>query len=192
MSASPGNQFASSLRLFVDIAMLRRGPEDLPVSTSLLVTTVLAAVLLSLGLSSLMPQGSTPVAGPLLTDTVLTLLSLALLLHIARKPERFLQTATAMFGFHLLLAPLLILLEALIEKYAEVPSWQLLLMLVFIALGGWTLVVSARILHSATGWPVFMCVAMVLLQELAILGVVIALFPDVIAGSGSVPATPVA
>jgi len=192
LSAAPNSQFVHSLRLFVEIARLRRGPEDLPVSTSLLVKTVLAGALLSLGLSWLLAGKSTAVVGPLVTETVLTLLWIAAVLQMARRPERFVQTATAMFGFDLVVLPLMALLEALIGRFVEVPPWQLPLMLMFFALAGWTLVVNARILQAATGWPVMVCVALVLLLQLAILGVVIALFPGFVSTSAGAPAAPVA
>jgi hypothetical protein len=190
LSAASNSQFVASLRLFVDIARLRRGPEDVPVSTSLLVKTVLAGVLLSLGLGWILQQESGPLVGPLLTDTLLTLLSLAAFLRLARKPERFLQTATATFGFHLVVLPVLVLLEALMGRYVDMPSWQLPWVLMFVALAGWTLVVNARILQSATGWPVMVCIALVLLQDLAILGVVIGLFPDFVNTSAAAPTSP--
>jgi hypothetical protein len=190
LSAAPNSQFFRSLRLFVEIGRLRRGPEDLPVSTSLLVTTILAGMLLSLGLSWVLSQRSAPVVGPLLIETVLSLLWIAALLNVARRPERFLQTATALFGFDLVVLPLLVLSEALITWSASAPSWQLPLLMLFVLLAGWTLVVRARIVHAATGWPLFVCVALMLLQELAILGVVIALYPEFINTGAAAPTSP--
>ena len=186
MSAAPRNLFTGSLRLFADIARLRRGPEDLPVSTTLLVTTIVGSFLLSLMLSLLLPQRSARIAGPLLVDALLTLLWLAVLLRMARRPERFLQTATAVFGFHLVLAPLIAVLQALLGRYGQDPSWQIPLLLMVLSMVGWTLAVSVRILASATGWPVYLCVAVMLLQELVEWSVLMVLFPELTATAPAV------
>lgn len=178
MSAAPQNQFVTSLRLFVDIARMRRGPEDLPVSASLLATTVIASYLLSVGCTLLLPDSSAEIAGPLLVDVLLSLVGTAVVLRIARRPERFLQTATAMFGFHLVLVPVSVLVQALLGHFGEVPSWQLPLTLLVIGLGGWMLAVGTRIISSATGWPLLVCIALLLVQELLIWRVLVLLFPE--------------
>ena len=192
MSAETNSQFFSSLRLFVEIARLRRGPEDLPASASLLVATVVANLLLTVVLTYLLPHGPMPIAGPYLAEAVLALLWFAALLRLAGRPERFLQTATAVFGFQLVLVAPFVLLQALAAGFAGAPSWQPAVVLLMFALLGWALAVTTRILNAATGWPVILCMAMVLLQELATLGLVVALFPDVVADPGAAPASPAA
>jgi len=183
LSESPKNQFVASLRLFVEIARLRRGPEDLPAARSLLVTTLVAYFLLNLVLSLLLPgqSGSGPLVAPLLTEIALVVLWLALLLRLAGKPERLMQTATAFFGFQLVLAPLFMAALTLMGSYAEDPSWQVPVMLLVLVLGGWALAANTRILAAATGWPVFLCIALVLGQALIIRAIQLVLFPDLAA-----------
>ena len=106
------------------------------------------------------------------------LLWIWLVVRLAHHPERFLQTTTAVFGFQLVLAPLFTLGMALFLKVRGDPSWELPASLLIMALGIWALVVNARILQSATQWPVFACAALVLAQALAARGVLLALFPE--------------
>jgi hypothetical protein len=185
LSEAPKNQFVASLRLFVEIARLRRGPEDLPVSSSLLATTIVAYFLVSLVLTLLLPHQSGQIVAPLVVDVILVLLWLALLLRLARKPERFMQTATAFFGFQLVLAPLFMVGLALVGSYGEDPSWQVPVMLLVLVLGGWALAANTRILASATGWPLFLCVALVLMQALVIRSALLAIFPEVQASAAA-------
>lgn len=186
MSAAPNNQFVTSLRLFVEIARLRRGPEDLPVSASLMLATVTAYMALNLVLSQLVPGPQRQAVVQLVADVALVLLWLAALLHVARKPERFLQTATALFGFQLVMAPLFMAGLALWGSQGEDPAWQVPVALLMLALGGWALAANTRILVSATGWPAILCVALVLLQALVIQAVMLQFFPETPAAAADV------
>jgi hypothetical protein len=179
LSAAPSNTLSASLRLFFDIARLRRGPEDVPVSAALLIATLVAYCLLSVVLTLALSSESTQVVAPLAVEVVLALLWIAVVLRLARKPERFMQTATAFFGFQLVLAPLVTVTLALMASHGQDPTWQVPVLLLVLALVGWTVTVSTRIFVSATGWPVFLCIALVVLQALAIRGVLLALFPEV-------------
>lgn len=187
MSAPSRNPFFSSLRLYAEIARFRRGPEDLPTSASLLVTTVIASFMVSLGFSMLLSQGSPRMVGPQVVDVILTLLWLVVLLRLAGKPERFLQTATAIFGFHLILAPLVAVIEALLGAYGQDPSWLVPSRLLVLGLLGWALAVTVRILASATAWPVFLCISVVLLLELVEWTVLLVMFPELM-GAALAPA----
>ena len=55
MSEQSPKPLADKLQVFIDIARLRRGPEDLPFDVSLLVVTVLVYGLLKLGIGLLSP-----------------------------------------------------------------------------------------------------------------------------------------
>jgi cytochrome bd-type quinol oxidase subunit 2 len=173
---SPG--FGQLLRQFVDITLLKRGPDDLPASTGVLAATVGACAAVNLLAGGLLPPQPGQPLVLLAIDTLMMLLWVWLLLKLARKPERFLQTATGMFGVQLLLAPLFavalwVFLRAKDDQGMQLPGAVLIL-----ALGLWALVVTARILKSATGWPTFACIALVLAQALVTRGLVLLLYPD--------------
>ncbi len=161
-------------------------------SASLLVTTLIAYSALSLALTLLLPDPPGRVVAQLFVDTALALLWIAVVLRIARKPERFLQTATAVFGFQLVVAPVFMAGQALLGTYGEDPTWHVPVLLLTLVLGGWALAVNSRILASATGWPVFICLALVLLQALVTWSVLVGLFPEILAAPPAAPAAPAA
>lgn len=165
-------------RVYVGIARLKNGPEDLPAVPSLLATTIIAYAVVSLGLGALLPpQPGHPVV-LLLIDTVLMLVWLKLVLQLARKPERFLQTAMAVFGFQLVLSPLFAAGMGIYLNLREDPAWQLPVSILVVALGVWALVVNTRILQAATQWPGAACAALVIAQALIVRVILLAILPE--------------
>ena len=146
-------------RLYTDIALFRRGPEDVPVSAVLLALTVFAYMLLSLLLSCL------------------TVAWYWVVLRLAGRPERFLQTTTAVFGFQTVLAPAIVAATWLFLQYMKDATWQLPVALLLLALSLWTLAVTGRILRSATGWPQMICVALVVIEAVISRVIALAIFP---------------
>lgn len=132
------------IKVFVDIALLRAGPQHLPASVFLLILCLFghALVGLLLGLVSL------PVAGALLSALSGTVLVVALvqgLLIAARRKARFLQSATALLGAETLLgiAALPVMLWFYNSADRALPSLLSLLLLV------WSLAIIAHILRQA-------------------------------------------
>jgi hypothetical protein len=172
------------LRQFVDIAVLKRGPEDLPASQGVLAATVGACVVISLLAGALLPPQPGEPLILLALDTVIMLLWVWVLVKLARRPERFLQTATGLFGVQLVLSPLFaaalwVFLRAEGDQGQQLPGALLIL-----ALGVWALVASARILKAATGWPMFSCIALVLAQALLTRGLLLMLYPEAATAAG--------
>jgi hypothetical protein len=167
------------LRLFADIALLRRGPEDVPASLFLLAATVAANFAVNFVVSLFLP----PVRGPwllhLLVDIAFTLLWYAALMRIASRSERFLQTTTAVFGYQTVLAPLWIAAAWLASRDIDASAWRLPVAAVGLGVLAWVLAANGRILRSALEQPMPVCVILVLLQvflgQLLLLG----LFPGV-------------
>jgi len=178
------------LGLFADIARLRRGPEDLPASSTLLLLTIVAYAALDALLLSITPglPGNSIVL--IAIDMAVTLAWYAMLLRIAQKPERYLQTVTAVLGFQLVLAPILLASGWLFLKYQADTTWQLPASMVRLAVEVWALIVLSRILRSATGWPMFGCVALSIGQELVTLMLASAVVPGAaVAGAAAAAAT---
>ncbi len=147
-------------------------------SPALMLVTLVAYVgikALLLAIEPSMPGNPAVLIG---IDLVVTVLWCAGLLRVAHKPERFLQTMTAILGFQLVLSPLQFASGWLFLKYGSDPAWQLPVQLLALAIGVWALVVLARILRSATGWPMFSCVALSIGQGLITLLLVLALVPE--------------
>lgn len=185
----PASGVSATLGLFADIARLRRGPEDLPASANLLLMTTVAYAVLDALLLSVAPGLPGNPALLIGIDIGVILAWYAMLLRIAQKPERYLQTVTAVLGFQLVLAPLLIASGWLFLKYQADTTWQLPVAMLRLAIEVWALIVLSRILRSATGWPMFGCVAMSIAQELITLMLVSAAVPGAVVAGAAATAT---
>jgi len=170
--------FLAALEAFVGILRLRKGPEDVPASAGLLAAVLLGQVLLGLLVLSIpdQPQVDRPLLAVALELGVM-LLGVLLVLRMAGFPERFLQTATAIFGVQLVLAPVLYAARWLLVTYQQDPVMQGPAVFVSAVLAVWLLVVGARILRAATNYPLLACVFLLIGMQIATLLVVLSVFP---------------
>jgi len=161
---------------FVDIALHRRGPEDLPASQFLLGLVLVAYLLVSFVALAVMSATT--------ADVILTLVELVtdlgvvfLLLQFFQKAGRFLQTATAMVGtgavLSLILVPLLHWDEVLAAPPTELTTPRLLILLLFV----WSLDIAGFIVSRALGKPYIVGVSIVVVYELAAMTLREALLP---------------
>jgi hypothetical protein len=156
------------LRVFLDIVLWRRGPQDLPVSAVLLAITVAAYVVVS-GLQLVLLE-ETPKMWLffLVGDPLLLMAWIWLVLRLFGHSERFLQTASAVFGTGALLGVVLFLpLQILVGSFGEsassvvAPVVGLLLITVFA-------LVTGRILKLATDSNLFTGIAVALTYFIAV------------------------
>ena len=106
-----------------------------------------------------------------------TLLWYRTALQLAKKPERFVQTLTAMFATRALIAPvdLPVRLTVFSQMQANTqPSSMLALLFLFLLV--WQFVINVRIVRAAFEWPLPAAIIMIIAQEFAVLMVVAALF----------------
>ncbi len=164
------------IRLYTQIALLRRGPQDLPASPLLLVLTVAAYLGVNILVSSLLPPDARW-PEELAVDTLFTLLWYLLLLRLVGRPERTLQTTTAVFGFQAVLAPLLVGSEWLLRRFGDDTAWQVPINCAGLLLFVWLIAVSSHVVKAALEWSATSSVALVILQTLAGLLLQFALFP---------------
>jgi hypothetical protein len=168
------------VKLFTQIALLRRGPQDLPASMLLLALTVLAYLGMNIVMNSLLPAASVAAVGAkatdpdasswpaqLLLDSAFTLVWYVGLLRVARRPERTLQTTTAVFGFQIVLAPLLFLSSWLWPRFMHDTTWGVPVALFGIVLLIWLIAANSHIVKAALEWSGGASVALVILQILA-------------------------
>jgi hypothetical protein len=184
LSDSPIKSVSATLAVFRDIACLRRGPEELPVSWGWLLATIVAQAALGLVIASILPP-LPPTPGVedhslawLTLEVMVLLLWGRAILQVVGRPERFLQTMTAVFGVHLVLKPMLVTASWAARYLEKNSGGATTAELVAIALSMWTVVVLARVLRSATDWPVFACGVLVIAQGLVFYLIAIAIFPD--------------
>jgi len=155
------------LRLFTQIALLRKGPQDLPVSPILLALTICGYFVVHLVVGTVLPPMPGPWVNHLILDIVFTFCWYALLLYVAKKPERFLQTTTAVYGYQTVLSPLLVAALWLQRRFEQDSLWQFPVTLVSLALLIWIIAANSHIVKAALEWSMAPSVALVILQTLA-------------------------
>jgi hypothetical protein len=166
------------IQLFAQIALLRRGPQDLPASTLLLALTVIGYLGVNLLVSSVLP----PVKGwpaQVLVDTLFTLAWYVALLRLLGRSERILQTATAVFGLQGLLSPLLIASDWLMLRFGEDALWQVPVACAGLLLIVWLVAANSQIVKAALEWSSPASVVLVILQIFTGRVLLFALFPSV-------------
>jgi len=176
------------LRLFIDIALLRRGPQDLPASAALLAATIAGYVVVNTLVSLVLPPTSGPWLAHLAVDVIFTLVWYAALMRVYKRPERFLQTTTAVFGFQMVLAPLYISIVWLVGRYQNNQNWLLPIALLGLGALAWVLAVNGRVLKAALDRPLVVCIGLVLLQTALGQLLLLALFSE--PGGTATPTVP--
>jgi hypothetical protein len=167
-----------TIRLFAQIALMRRGPQDVPASMRLLVLTVGGYVAVNCLLSSALPTDPRW-QGTLLLETLFMLVWYVVLLKLVGRPERTLQTTTAVFGMWAVLSPLLVASDWLILHAGEDTLWQIPANCASLLLLAWVIAASSQVVKAALEWSGAASVALVILQLVASYLVVFALYPPV-------------
>lgn len=185
MEETKASGIARAFRTYVGIVLFRKGPEDLPVSQRLLVITIGANMLLGLVFGSVMPLPETNRLGVAAVETVFLVAWYWALLRFAGRPERFLQTTSAIFGHQTILLPAFMFVTWLYLSQPKDAQMQVHVILPLIGLALWTLAIGTRIVRSATQWPTAACVALMLLQALVGQVLVLSLFPEAAANAAS-------
>jgi hypothetical protein len=140
------------LHAFLQVCLLRSGPQDLPSSGFLLLAALVLHALSGVGLA-LAYQSVAAALGVGITDTVLLAVMTGSLLYLQRHPERVGQTLTALAGTGFLLGVL-----------ALVPTWWWTLAraaggdvsvpaLLLLGLIVWSILVMGHILRHALSAP---------------------------------------
>jgi hypothetical protein len=137
------------IKAFWDIAIWRETPARLPASVLLLGLVAAAAALLEAVETVLpaAPAGSLPVR--LVLAVLMPLCFTWLVLAIARKPQRFLQTSTALLGVAVLAELVLYPLESLLNAIDTKRLAALPLGVLFITALVWYLLACANIWRAA-------------------------------------------
>jgi hypothetical protein len=166
--------------LLVDIVLLRRGPESLPASPSLLAILVVLNGALSALIAALIPTHPDISIVELVVSPVVPMAWYAIAFAVVKKSERFVQTMVAFFGVNLLfqpvVAPMLAALTPYMEKQDPAMPPPAALSLLFIVLSVWLLIVWVRIVRTAFEWPTVVAFIFVFAQNLVAIYVYTAMF----------------
>jgi hypothetical protein len=164
------------VRLFVQIALLRKGPQDLPASTGLLALTAAGFFIVNCLVSAVLP----PIPGPwlyqLVLDVIFTFAWYALLLRIVNRSERYLQTTMAIFGYQAVLAPLWIATVWLWRQFADDDTLSAPTLLLALGVLLWNVAANVRIVRAALEWGIAASVALVILQTITEQALILYLF----------------
>ncbi len=139
------------LKMYAELCLLRRAPQDLPYSNPLLMSTLLLYVVISAMISSLaLSIGPALLSG--VVDAITLVVVTRLALWVRDKGERLLKTVMALAGSNIIItviaAPLLV-----IQQDASPESPAILSAFGLIMLMGWNLGVVAHILRHALALP---------------------------------------
>jgi len=166
LTSKPGNALGALARLYFDIAIWRRGPADVPgVPVLLWLTVAVYAAVTALLSAALQLPRSWP--RELAVDVAYMLAWVWLLLRATGHRERFLQTASAVFGFQLVLAPLMVGVSALVPQHPAPGDPQLLVQIATLLLSIWIVLATAHIARAALDWPLAACVPLAIFLFLA-------------------------
>jgi hypothetical protein len=173
--AAPRSGLLVLARMYIDIALWRRGPQDLPAVGILLPLTVAAYVLLNVALGEALPSLRERWASQVFADTAFIALWYWLLLALAHRRERYLQTAAALFGLQTVLAAPSILSAWLLQRFAHDSVWLTVSYAGALAILAWTVVAIGHVLRAALERPLALCLllafAQILAEELVLLAV---------------------
>lgn len=149
----------------------------MPASALLLALTVAGYFTINFVVNAVLPPLDGPWLPRLLLDVAFTLAWYVLLLRLARRPERILQTTTAVFGLQAVLSPVLVVSEWLALRYQHDEIWQLPFSLIALVLLVWLIAANGHVVKAALEWSGPASVALVILQVLVENLVVISLTP---------------
>jgi hypothetical protein len=143
------------LRIFLDIVLWRRGPQDLPASRLLLALSVAAYVAVSVAQLALFTESTANWLFYTVLEPLLLLGWTWLVLRILGRGARFLQTATAVFGANAMLGVAMYLpLQVLLTATGSGPASGLAQAVAWLQVIAFALV-TGRILKVATDTNLF-------------------------------------
>lgn len=162
-------------RFFIQLAILRRGPQDLPASSALLVLLAVINVLVGTANAVELFGGVRAALGANLLDLFLTMLLLFALLQFKGHLARWQQTASAFFGLGVL-AGLIMLLVRSPAQGLGVGDIAILLDLV---LAVWLHIALGNVLRHALGVPLLAGVMIMLSYTVLAFNLIARIFPPV-------------
>jgi hypothetical protein len=173
LSSSPPSGIVPLARLYFDIALWRRGPQDVPGSPAVLPATVLVYIVITL-LSILAANAALPVpagaarqpgAALILADVALIGLWYRLLLVWSGRRERWAQTLAAIFGCSAWLAAPSVLTSQLVLVMPSGGWLSMLALILTLTLLVWGMLINAHILRHTLERSLNACIALVILQQ---------------------------
>jgi len=162
------------LKLFFDICLLKKGPEDVPGFSALLRLLILVHVSISFIVLKL-NINSTDAAWQVLAEVILILGLTWPILFIANKPARYLQTTSALLGTDAVISFIAIpAMATLISHGTGLAYFSVILLMI------WHWVISGHIFSHALDKPFAFGLGVAFLYILVSYQITALLFPQVI------------
>lgn len=161
---------------FIQICLLRQGPQDLPTSGILLAIALTAHTVMSVVLSHISLNTLQALLSGLL-DTVMLVVLTGSLLFVQRRITRVTQTVTALAGTGAIITFLALPLSGWLhgaDQAAGEGGFALLLLLI---LTGWSLAIAGHIFRHALSVPYFVGLVLAVVFYWISISVFRALFP---------------
>ncbi|MFT5172433.1 MAG: hypothetical protein ACI8W7_000597 [Gammaproteobacteria bacterium] len=164
------------LHPFVQIALLRCKPQDLPASTLLLKLALSAHVVLGVFMfTSRLALPQALLAGAV--STLVMCVLVASLLFANRRSARIVQTLTAMAGSDVVVGIAALPVTSWLQAPLDGASASGLTALLFLLLVAWNLIVAGHVLRHALSSPLPLGVVLALVLYMISVNVIHALFP---------------
>ncbi len=161
------------LNFFIELAMLRRGPQDLPASPALLVLLAGGGVLVGTLNGTDMFGTAGASFGANLLDLGLSMLLLYALLQFRGYTARWVQTASAFLGLGLLAGLIMLLVKGPAQRLGV----SELAMLIDLVLAVWLHVALGNVLRHALGIPLLAGVIIMLSYTVLAFNLIVRVFP---------------
>jgi hypothetical protein len=161
------------LQFFIDLARLRRGPQDLPYSSALLVLLAMLSVLTGTINGRELFGGVQPAFGANLVDLALSLGLLWVLLKTRNKAARWQQTASAFLGLGVLAGLVMFVVRTVAEAFGVIQFAILLDLVVAV----WLHVALGNVLRQAIEVPLLAGVLIVLAYTVFAFNLIAQVFP---------------
>ncbi len=161
------------LMFFIDLARLRRGPQDLPASSALLILLASLSIILGTVNGAQMFGGVNAALGANLLDLLLTMTMLFVLLQFTGHAARWLQTTNAFLGLGVLAGSIMLL----VKPSAEALGVSDVAMLVDLVLVVWLHVALGNVLRHALEIPMLAGVLIVLSYTVMAFSLIARVFP---------------
>jgi len=166
------------LNPFIQICLLRQGPQDLPTSGILLAIALTAHTVMSIVWSNIsLNAGSALLSG--LLDTLLLVVLTATLLYAQRRKSRVIQTLTALAGTGTIITFLALPVSGWLQGVDQSAGEGGPAVIMLLILMGWSLAVVGHIFRHALSIPYFFGLVLAMVFYGISISAFRALFPGV-------------
>ncbi len=162
------------LKLFFDICLFKKGPQDIPASSGLLILLIPIYAGINF-LILILSADAVNAISQVLVEIILTIASCKVILYIAKSPERFVQTASALIATDTLIS-----FFALPAMATLIGQGTALAFFSVVALMLWHWAVSGHIFSNALNQPFTFGLGVAFLYILVSYQVMALLFPEII------------